>query len=37
MIFEMACYRGTMVWLDGENSAGSWGCGTEAGQMVRWH
>lgn len=30
MIFEMACYRGTMVWLDGETSKTSWGCGIEA-------
>jgi len=29
MIFEMACYRGTQVWLDGEKSATSWTCGTE--------
>ena len=27
MIFEMACYRGTMVWLDGESSKTGWGCG----------
>jgi hypothetical protein len=29
MIFEMACYRGTQVWLDGEKSATGWTCGTE--------
>ena len=30
MIFEMACYRGTMVWLDGQMSDKHWGCGIEA-------
>lgn len=29
MIFEMACYRGTMVWLDGETSKERWSCYTE--------
>lgn len=29
MLFEMACYRGTMVWLDGQTSDKSWSCGAE--------
>tara|TARA_R110000868_G_scaffold47769_7_gene156248 strand:+ start:3489 stop:3887 length:399 start_codon:yes stop_codon:yes gene_type:complete len=28
MIFEMACYRGIMVWIDGEKPEKGWGCGT---------
>ena len=34
MIFEMACYRGTQVWLDGEKSATSWTCGTEGDMLT---
>jgi len=34
MIFEMACYRGTIVWLDGETSATRWSCGTEGNTLT---
>lgn len=34
MIFEMACYRGTQVWLDGEKSATHWSCGTEGNVLT---
>jgi len=34
MIFEMACYRGTMIWLDGETSEKRWSCGTEGNTLT---
>jgi hypothetical protein len=34
MIFEMACYRGTMVWLDGQTSEKGWSCGTEGNTLT---
>jgi hypothetical protein len=30
----MACYRGTMVWLDGQTSDKSWSCGTEGNTLT---
>jgi hypothetical protein len=34
MIFEMACYRGTQIWLDGEKSATSWSCGQDNDKLT---
>lgn len=34
MIFEMACYRGTMVWLDGQTSKTRWGCAAEGNTLT---
>lgn len=34
MIFEMACYRGTMIWIDGETSKTRWSCGGEGNTLT---
>ena len=34
MIFEMACYRGTMIWIDGKKSEKGWGCGSEGNTLT---
>jgi hypothetical protein len=34
MIFEMACYRGTQIWLDGQNSKTRWSCGSEGSVLT---